>query len=159
MLKFFKNFFGKGAEEDSNLSAQVASAAAGLDIDMAIAAHENWKLRLQSYLDGTSKEVFGAEVICFDDRCDLGKWIHGDGKAKLGAFPGFTALMGHHKMFHYAASNVVALAKSGKGKQAQAMLGGQFGQFSQEVVQGLTALKEMAKTAPTAKSAQKTGRA
>ena len=118
-----------------------------VDIDMAIASHENWKYRLQAFLDGRSTEKFVAEEICFDDRCDLGKWIHGTGKAKLGNFPGFTALQGHHKMFHYAASNVVALAQAGKTEEANKMLDVQFTQQSAEVVRDLRMLKALAEEA------------
>jgi hypothetical protein len=119
------------------------SALSDLDIQVAIAAHENWKNRLQAYLDGTSGEVFDANVVCFDDRCDLGKWIHSSGKAKLGQYPGFTALMSHHKMFHFAASNVVALQGRGKTAEAGVILNGQFTQFSKSVANDLHALSDM----------------
>ena len=109
-----RDFFGIGTHSRKELTEKVAHAATGLDFEMAIAAHENWMLRLQAFLEGTSTEVFASEQICFDDRCDLGKWIYSTGRAKLGSFPGFTALQGHHKMFHYAASNVVALAQAAK---------------------------------------------
>ena len=79
-----------------------------------------------------------------DDRCDLGKWIHTAGRAKLGAFPGFTALQGHHKMFHYAASNVVALTQAGKTDEARKMLDVQFAQHSNEVVRDLKMLNVLA---------------
>jgi hypothetical protein len=143
MFSFFKSFFGT-ASNDSRMDADLAEAADGLDIQMAIGAHENWKLRLQSFLDGTSKEEFSAEVICFDDRCDLGKWIHSSGRARLGKYPGFTALMNHHKMFHYAASNVVALNKSGKADEARKMLEGQFLSFSKSVEGDLQMLQSVA---------------
>jgi hypothetical protein len=36
-----------------------------------------WKGRLQNYVDGTSKEQLDPMIICRDDQCALGKWIHG----------------------------------------------------------------------------------
>ena len=117
MFGFFKNFFGSSAL-DSELNAAIGTAMDGLDIQTAMIAHENWKLRLQVYLQGKSNEEFSPEVICFDNRCDLGQWIHGKGQAHLGNFPGFTSLLEHHKMFHYAASNVVALSQAGKEADA-----------------------------------------
>lgn len=96
-----------------------------------------------SYLDGSSSEELSAETICFDDRCDLGKWIHSSGQANLGRFPGFTALVGRHKMFHYAASNVVALSKAGKEAEARKMLTGQFEAFSRSVVSELEELQDI----------------
>lgn len=155
MLGFIKNFFGGNAGNDSQLAGNVVSAAQSLDINMAIAAHENWKLRLQAFLDGSSTEQFSPEVICFDDRCDLGKWIHGEGRARLGAFPGFTALMGHHKMFHYAASNVVALSNAGKEEDARKMLREQFSKFSSEVVQGLSDLQQLVESSKKVRASRR----
>ncbi len=140
-------FFGVGASSKKEMVSHIAKIVNTVDIDMAIASHENWKYRLQAFLDGRSTEKFVAEEICFDDRCDLGKWIHGAGKAKLGNFPGFTALQGHHKMFHYAASNVVALAQAGKTEEANKMLDVQFTQQSAEVVRDLRMLKALAEEA------------
>ncbi len=140
-------FFGVSASPKKEMVSHIAKIVNTVDIDMAIASHENWKYRLQAFLDGRSTEKFVAEEICFDDRCDLGKWIHGAGKAKLGNFPGFTALQGHHKMFHYAASNVVALAQAGKTEEANKMLDVQFTQQSAEVVRDLRMLKALAEEA------------
>ena len=140
-------FFGVSASPKKEMVSHIAKIVNTVDIDMAIASHENWKYRLQAFLDGRSTEKFVAEEICFDDRCDLGKWIHGAGTAKLGNFPGFTALQGHHKMFHYAASNVVALAQAGKTEEANKMLDVQFTQQSAEVVRDLRMLKALAEEA------------
>lgn len=147
-MSFLNSLFGvfsrSGKQSQADMDS-VQSALADLDIQVAIAAHENWKNRLQAYLDGTSKEVFDATVICFDDRCDLGKWIHSSGKAKLGQYPGFTALISHHKMFHFAASNVVALQSRGKTAEADVILKGQFTQFSKSVIGDLNALSMVVK--------------
>ena len=142
LSSLFGNFLGSGKQSQTDVD-QARSALDDLDIQVAISAHENWKNRLQAYLDGTSKEVFDANVVCFDDRCDLGKWIHSSGKAKLGQYPGFTALMSHHKIFHFAASNVVALQSRGKTAEAEVILRGQFTQFSKAVVGDLKALSGM----------------
>ena len=151
LSSLFGSFFGSGKQALDEIDF-AHTALHDLDIQVAISAHENWKNRLQAYLDGSSQEVFDANVICFDDRCDLGKWIHSSGKARLGQYPGFTALMSHHKMFHFAASNVVALQDRGKTAEAGAILNGQFSQFSKSVVSDLDALKSMAvkkKSAPS----------
>ena len=136
-----KNFFGIGSGDQKEMAKKVARSASSIDFETAIAAHENWKLRLRAFLEGSSSEKFVAEEICFDDRCDLGKWIYGTGKTQLGSFPGFTALVGHHKMFHYAASNVVALAQAGKIDEAGKILEMQFSQHSSEVTRELNMLR------------------
>lgn len=150
MFNFLKGFFGNSVN-DSRLQEDAVRAMGELDIDMAQAAHENWKLRLQTYLDGLSGEELSAETICFDDRCDLGRWIHGPGAANLGQFPGFTALMGHHKMFHYAASNVVALTKAGKDGEARKMMKRQFEPLSGSVMADLDVLRKIAGSSKAAR--------
>ena len=142
LSSLFGGFFGSSKLSQDEIDF-AQPALHDLDIQVAVSAHESWKNRLQAYLDGTSKEVFDANVICFDDRCDLGKWIHSSGKARLWQYPGFTALMSHHKMFHSAASNVVALQSRGKTAEAGAILKGQFTQFSKSVVGDLNALSSM----------------
>lgn len=143
VLEFFKKFFGTAhgaaAEPDS-----LVDIAAGLDIDAAIAAHQNWKMRLTAYLEGRSTEDLRPEVICFDDRCDLGKWIHSSGQARLGAYAGFTALKEHHRMFHYSASNVVSLVQGGKREEAERMLTGTYEQKSKAVVRSLQQMQQIA---------------
>lgn len=139
MFKLLKKvFFGS---DDPAASAEVIRAVdEGLDLRAAIAAHENWKIRLEAYLADQSTEDLRAETICFDDRCDLGKWIYSTGKARLGRLPGFTALLSDHKQFHYAASNVVALAKANKHAEAEKMLTGPYTRASAGVIGALTSM-------------------
>lgn len=129
---------------DKLIPLEVARTLEEFDIDAAIASHHNWKYRLFAYLNNESNEDMSPEVICFDDRCALGRWIHGSGKANLGTYPGFTALMGHHKMFHYAASSVVALSKAGRQAQAKKMLAEQFAAYSKAVVHDLERMRRAA---------------
>jgi Chemoreceptor zinc-binding domain len=143
LSSLFGGVFGLGKRPQDEIDF-AQSALNELNIQDAISVHENLKNRLQAYLDGTSLEVFDANVICFDDRCDLGKWIHTSGKARLGQYRSFTMLMSRHKMFHFAASNVVALQGRGKTTEADAILKGQFSQFSNSIVDDLNTLNSMA---------------
>jgi hypothetical protein len=143
LFDFWK--FGSKAEEAKARDA-ARKAVVGLDIDMAIAAHENWKQRLLVYLDGQSSEDLRAEVICADDRCDLGKWIHGEGARQLGEFASFNELRSTHKLFHYTASNVVALQSTGKTGEAQALLTGEYSKISSRIVGRLRDLKALARS-------------
>lgn len=155
-MGFFSRFFGTEASPDavtltppdhadpdeSRLDAASAAAVlAELDIDTAIAAHENWKLRLQNYLDGKSTEDLKPELVCQDDRCDLGKWLHGAGKMRLGAYPAFSVLVARHKYFHLQASAIVALAQAGEKDKASQTLAGSYRYASSQVVLLLKELK------------------
>ena len=134
----------QGADDNHEIRLDPAAAAAVLaeiDIDTAIAAHENWKLRLQNYLDGKSSEDLKPEVVCQDDRCDLGKWLHGAGKMRLGAYPAFSVLIARHKYFHVQASTVVALSQAGNRKMAAHALESSYRHASSQVMLLLKELK------------------
>lgn len=118
-----------------------ANVLAELDIDTAIAAHENWKVRLNNQIAGTSTEKLDPELICLDDRCDLGKWLHGPGQKSLGKYPAFSVLVARHKYFHVQASTVAAHARAGDMAAAEKALNGPFKHGSTQVVLLLKELK------------------
>jgi hypothetical protein len=158
-MGFFSNFFnaekldaaphGKPSEtsdgsnsSDMGLNAVEAKAIlAEIDLDTAIAAHENWKLRLQNYLDQKSTEDLRPEVVCLDDHCDLGKWLHGPGGQRLGKYPAFSVLIARHKSFHVHASTVVALAQSGNKEKASDLMEAGYHHTSRQVILLLRELK------------------
>lgn len=152
-MGFFSKLFGindaensakksPSASDDMKLDASTAAAIlAEIDIDTAIAAHENWKLRLQNYLNGSSTETLQPEVVCLDDRCDLGKWLHGPGGQRLGRYPAFSVLVARHKYFHVQASSVVALAHANDKLSASKILDGSYRHASTQVVLLLKELK------------------
>jgi hypothetical protein len=130
------------AASEMALDAATASAVlAELDIDTAIAAHENWSTRLLAVIRGTSGEALQPEVICLDDRCDLGKWLHGPGRQRLGKYPAFSVLVARHKHFHMEASTVLSLAQAGELAKAEQKLGSGYRHASNQVVLLLKELK------------------
>lgn len=124
------------------LDAAAAEAVlAELDIDTAISAHENWSARLNAVIKGTSPEELRPEVVCLDDRCDLGKWLHGPGRERLGKYPAFTVLVARHRHFHMEASTVLSLAQSGEAAKADQKLQSGYRHASNQVVLLLKELK------------------
>jgi Chemoreceptor zinc-binding domain len=113
----------------------------GFDIESAILAHENWKFRLSNYIAGTSEEDLRPEVVCLDNRCDLGKWLHGAGAVSFGHFKPFSMLVARHQYFHTAASSVVALSQAKDNQKALNVLDGTYHNASQQVVWLLQNLK------------------
>ena len=155
-MGFFSKLFGKDGASDEKRPSQLASGHASemgldarsaaailaeIDIDTAIAAHENWKLRLQNYLNGNSTETLQPELVCLDDRCELGKWLHGPGGQRLGKYPAFSVLVARHKYFHVQASTVVALAHADDKVKATQTLEGSYRHASNQVVLLLKDLK------------------
>jgi hypothetical protein len=95
---------------------------------------------LEAYLLGKSKEDLRPEVICFDNRCDLGKWLHGPAREQLGKYTSFQQLVAEHKKFHYHASNVVSLSQAGKAEEAEKLLANGYRVCSERVIKLLHAL-------------------
>lgn len=156
-MGFFSRFFGSkkktGEQSDTafadthpaseiGMDAKTASTILSeIDIDTAIAAHENWKQRLLNYMNGQSGEMLQPEIVCMDDRCDLGKWLHGPGSKRLGQYPAFTVLVARHKYFHIQASSVVALVQGQRKDEAMKLVDGAYSYASKQVVLLLKELK------------------
>lgn len=144
MAGWLKQFFGTtDADRDGEHRAALVGAVVGLDIPVAVTAHQRWKQALQAHLDGVSGGALEIDAVCRDDRCDLGQWIHGSARARLGTFPGFTALMAHHRMFHHVAANVLTLDHAGKKGDARRMLANQFEIYSERVLEDLAQLQRL----------------
>lgn len=141
LLDVFKNKASQSAQAEADRLEALKKAARSLDIDVAIAAHENWKARLLAYLDGKSSEDLRPEVVACDDRCDLGKWIHGEGQASLGSDVAFVDLRATHKMFHYSASTIVTMAQTGRRNEARELLNSGFATLSERIKAKLRELK------------------
>jgi len=77
-----------------------------------IGAHVMWKQRLTAFLAGNSTETLDPDTIQLDDRCALGKWIYGDGKA-MSELPRYEEVRGLHAQFHQYAADVVRLHLAG----------------------------------------------
>jgi Chemoreceptor zinc-binding domain len=148
-MGFFDMLFGrKGNTSEAKMPDEVgfddATAKlilAEIDIDSAISAHQNWKLRLTNVIAGKSTEELKPEIICLDNRCDLGKWLHGSGSLRMGHLPAFTMLIARHKQFHLEASSILATAQGGDTASAQTLLNGNYSHTSQQVVTLLQHLK------------------
>ena len=153
-MPILQRFFGaEPLVADGALRAEAVRAAQGLDIEAAIKAHLDWKRQLRAQLqphDAAAEAAlaFEREPICHDDRCELGRWILGPGRLRLGAFPGFADLLAHHRMFHHVAANVLALRDAGMLADARRMLDDQFEDYSERVTQDLRLLQQVVVAPP-----------
>jgi methyl-accepting chemotaxis protein len=83
-----------------------------MDLKHAIEKHAEWKLKFRSAI--SKKETMDAGNISKDTCCDLGKWLHGEAKAKLGSLKSHSVCVSKH-----AASNAVGVAVLQLKKEAQ----------------------------------------
>ena len=91
-----------------------------MDLDSAIGKHAEWKMKLRAAI--SKQETLDAATISKDNCCELGKWLHGDGKAKFGRLASFTECMTKHAAFHVEAGKVATTINAKKYPEASAML-------------------------------------
>ena len=114
-----------------------------MDLDDAIAAHAQWKTTFRAAI--TRQELMDAESISADNCCELGKWLHGEGRGRYGSVPQFTSLMEQHKEFHVEAGKVAQLinAKQFKAAQSAFSASSPFGMASTNVLLSISALQRV----------------
>jgi hypothetical protein len=109
-------------------------------LDSAITAHNLWKARLRTAIDGG--EIPDEKKVDVDNQCDLGKWIYGDG-GKQNHSPEFQELKTKHTEFHHAAAGVIKLIKAGnKAGASEDLERGQFSKASSAVVSAIVKVKK-----------------
>ncbi|HRY29772.1 MAG TPA: CZB domain-containing protein [Elusimicrobiota bacterium] len=93
-----------------------------MNLDEAMQAHVNWKMRLREYCRPNRREELDPAAVGKDNRCALGLWIHGEGEGKYGNSSEFKNLVTAHAEFHRAASQVVELVNGGKVEEGLKIL-------------------------------------
>jgi hypothetical protein len=115
-----------------------------MDIDGAIQAHTNWKLRLFGACKGSSKEKIEAQTVEKDNVCELGKWLHGDAQ-RLGDDAVLKTLLEAHAAFHRTAAALARLIERGQNAAAEKALtapDSEFNKLSIQVVGKLAQLRQ-----------------
>lgn len=138
-MGFFAKLFGQDKGKNEGIQAAIR---ADINISDAIAAHMKWKGRLQSYLDGTSEEKLDPMVVCRDDQCVLGKWIHGAALNYFHNDDGFHKLRLDHANFHFVAGNVVKKVQDEDRDGADALMKNEYAHASRDVIHDLTELNK-----------------
>ncbi len=108
----------------------------------AITAHVKWKIRLQDYLNGMSNEQLDPMIVCRDDQCTLGKWIHGPALKHFHHHDEFQTLRADHAQFHFIAGNVVKKVQENDRAGADALMENEYARASHKVVQSLNSLNQ-----------------
>lgn len=113
-------------------------------LDNAILAHHVWKNKLKSAI--VSQTPVDAASFSRDDCCEVGQWLYGDGGARYGSKPEFSALVQKHKTFHLEAGKVATEINAQRYAEASRMMesGTPFGAASLAVAQAVAALKRTA---------------
>ena len=139
------------AQSMSDQAQQLAEIAArfvlpgdeGTDISgfpAMVKAHQAWKARLRSLLDGRSEENLDPATIEKDHVCALGQWLYGHGAATQ-HLPAYGALRVRHAHFHRCAAGVVRAHLAGRKDEAEALLEGQFSEASETTIAAIGELR------------------
>ena len=110
-------------------------------LDKAIMAHNLWKGRLRASLSGGA--LPDEEMVRRDDACDLGKWIHGEGR-QCQEMLEYKEILSAHARFHQAAGDVIKLVKASKTLEAAQEL--DKGEFTIASVGVMLALEKLRQT-------------
>nr|WP_295084451.1 CZB domain-containing protein [uncultured Roseateles sp.] len=121
--------------------AEASGPVADFDFGKAIEAHRQWKVKLRKAI--AERDKLDSDVICRDDQCPLGKWIHGPGRLKWCSRASFVQLLKQHAEFHETAGSVARQINAGRYAEAERLIGSgsQFAQTSTEVATILTRAK------------------
>ncbi len=91
-----------------------------MDLNHAIDRHAEWKIKFRRAISG--HEMMDAATISKDNACELGKWLHGEAKAKFGKHDSLDDCITKHAAFHVEAGRVAQLINQKKFTEAEAML-------------------------------------
>ena len=114
-----------------------------MDLDTAIGAHAEWKTKLRSAAE--KKEPLDVTTISADNCCALGKWLHGDAKAKYGSLPSYKECVSSHARFHAEAGKVATVVNQAKFNETLIGAGSAFGAASNHVGTAIIRLKKEAR--------------
>jgi methyl-accepting chemotaxis protein len=92
-----------------------------MDLDTALSKHAEWKVKFRTAI--SKQEAMDAETISKDNCCELGKWLHGEAKAKFGRLASYSTCVSKHATFHVEAGKIAKTINAKKFQEAEAMLG------------------------------------
>lgn len=112
-----------------------------MDFDQAIGAHVEWKTKLRSAINAQSQ--LDAAAASKDNVCPLGKWLHGEARAKYGHLGAYAACLNSHAAFHREAGRVANLINDRRYDEAKVALdaGAPYAQASMQTSVAITKLR------------------
>lgn len=93
-----------------------------MDLDSAIGKHAEWKMKFRNAI--SKQETMDAATISKDNCCELGKWLHGEAKAKFGRLASHAECLQRHAEFHAEAGKVATAINARNFTEASDMING-----------------------------------
>lgn len=119
----------------------VSKEADAFSFEAAIESHQDWKQKLKAAI--LSGEALDADTIRKDDCCQLGKWLHGEGRILYGNKNEYFDLCRKHAFFHKLAGVVATSINTGRVEMASNLVEGHgtYARASHEVVLAIDTLR------------------
>ena len=115
-----------------------------MGLAQAISRHQDFKVRLSLFVLAGAGEVPDLEDCSRDDRCDLGRWLLGEGDRRFGPSPEHASLKAIHAQFHRRAGAVLQAVREGNRAGAQKLLERDLYPLSTEVVVAINRMRVLA---------------
>jgi hypothetical protein len=114
-----------------------------MDLDKAIQAHRDWKVKLRVAM--ARRMHLDVAAISADDCCLLGKWLHGEARARYGALSAYRDCLTKHAAFHREAGAVALVINASDHARADRMLdaGTPYAMASSAVGSAILAMKKV----------------
>jgi methyl-accepting chemotaxis protein len=109
--KNIENFY-RTMEEKKELEKEDAL----FNYDLIVLMHRNWLIQLRAFLDGRKDNLKATSEDHL--KCDLGKWIYGDGK-RFQETDSYKTLENEHKNFHAKAGAIIQAKVEGNKTVAE----------------------------------------
>ncbi len=111
-----------------------------VELEVARAAHQAWKMRLRAFLDGQA-EIPREQAVSGHD-CDFGRWYYGAAREQFTAHAGLLdALEAPHTRMHELIGRILEAKAAGRTVEAEAMYA-EVEQLSERIVDGINRLIE-----------------
>ncbi|MGZ5045031.1 MAG: CZB domain-containing protein [Methylobacter sp.] len=95
-----------------------------MNINKEIIKHADWKIRFSNAIfrrESLYSYVMG--TLIKENFCELGRWLHEEGKAQYDSFPSYKACLKKHTEFHIEAEKVANAINSKQFINASKMIG------------------------------------
>lgn len=91
-----------------------------MNLDTAVQAHAQWKMKLRSAI--SKHEKMDLTTLSRDDCCELGHWLHGEGKSSYGRLTSHADCVHKHVVFHSEVTKVARAVNAHQFDVAEDML-------------------------------------
>jgi methyl-accepting chemotaxis protein len=92
-----------------------------MDLNNAVQKHAEWKIKLRSAI--SKHEQMDVATLAKDNCCELGEWLHGEGRAKFNELESHGECIQKHAAFHVEVARIASAVNAKKFIAAEDMLG------------------------------------